>query len=122
MKILTINHAQITIPRGAEDAARQFYCDLLGLSEIAKPPSLAGRGGLWLMAGDFPVHIGAEDGVERSQTKAHLAYEVEGLEGWRQVLLSAEIALETQPPLPGFNRFLFRDPFGNRVEFLEKII
>lgn len=119
MQIIGMNHAQITIPVGTEDTARKFYCDLLGLNEIAKPQSLAGRGGFWLLAGDFPVHVGVEDGVERSKTKVHLAYAVVGLEAWRQVLVSAEIVLETQPPLPGYNRFLFRDPFGNRVEFLE---
>jgi catechol 2,3-dioxygenase-like lactoylglutathione lyase family enzyme len=35
--IHAIHHVQITIPRGAEDEARTFYCDLLGLPEIEKP-------------------------------------------------------------------------------------
>ena len=32
-----LHHAQITVPKGAEAAARAFYCGVLGLREIAKP-------------------------------------------------------------------------------------
>lgn len=120
MLIKGVAHAQITIPKGAEKDARAFYCDLLGLQEIAKPETLAGRGGLWLQVGDLQVHVGAEDGVDRWATKAHLAYDVVGLDEWRQLLQGQGVAIEEQPPIPNFCRFLFRDPFGNRVEFLEQ--
>ncbi len=120
MNILAVNHVQVSIPIGMEDDARRFYCGLLGLREVAKPASLAGRGGLWLMAGSLQVHLGAEDGVDRMATRAHVAYEVDDLEAWRERLISAEITLETQPPIPGYSRFLFRDPFGNRIEFLQR--
>ena len=121
MTILGLNHAQITIPQGRENEARSFYCDVLGLNEIAKPESLAGRGGLWLAVGALQVHIGAEDGVDRSQTKAHLAYEVVGLAAWQERLAQVGLLFEDVPPIPGYARILFRDPFGNRVEFLERI-
>jgi len=32
--ILGLHHAQITVPPGAEAAAREFYCHFLGLAEI----------------------------------------------------------------------------------------
>lgn len=50
--ILGIHHAQITIPKGKEREARDFYCGVLGLKEIPKPESLQGRGGFWLRVGD----------------------------------------------------------------------
>lgn len=121
MIIIGLAHAQITIPKGAEGEARAFYCDLLGLREIAKPDSLAGRGGFWLAVGELQVHVGAEDGVDRWATKAHLAYLVSELDVWRHKLKAQGVAIEEQPPIPGYQRFLFRDPFGNRVEFLEVI-
>ena len=77
LNIRRINHIQITVPKGAEAEARAFYCGVLGLREIAKPASLAGRGGLWLEIGDQQVHIGTEDGFDRLTTKAHIAYEVD---------------------------------------------
>lgn len=119
--IQRINHVQITIPKGAEAEARLFYCDLLGLREIAKPEALAGRGGLWLEIGDQQIHIGAEDGFDRLTTKAHIAYEVTNIGAWRQRLESQGAVIGDSVPIPGFDRFETRDPFGNRIEFIQPI-
>ena len=119
MRIARIHHAQITVPPGAEDEARKFYCGVLGLPEAPKPAELAGRGGFWLAVGDQQVHVGTEAGVDRAVTKAHLAYQVENLALWRQTLEVQRIEVLESVTIPGFDRFEFRDPFGNRVEFIE---
>jgi catechol 2,3-dioxygenase-like lactoylglutathione lyase family enzyme len=116
-----IHHIQLTVPRGAEGEARRFYCGVLGLPEVQKPASLTGRGGLWLQVGDRQVHVGVEDGVNRHATKAHVAYEVCDLEEWKHKLAALGIAVIEGIPLPGHDRFEFRDPFGNRVEFIERL-
>jgi catechol 2,3-dioxygenase-like lactoylglutathione lyase family enzyme len=118
--ILKVQHAQITIPNGAENQAREFYCELLGLNEIPKPEALRSRGGFWMELGDFQIHVGTEDDLDRSKTKAHLAYEVEDLNGWREKLEANDVKIIEGIQIPQFRRFEFRDPFGNRVEFLEK--
>jgi catechol 2,3-dioxygenase-like lactoylglutathione lyase family enzyme len=118
--ILGIDHVQITIPLGAETAARDFYCGLLGLPEIEKPERLQPRGGFWLQVGDRQVHVGVEEGVNRHSTKAHIAYVVSNLERWRETLTAHGIAILDGVPIPGYDRFEFRDPFGNRVEFMQK--
>ena len=117
--ILRIHHVQITVPEGAEDAARAFYCEVLGLPEVPKPESLAGRGGFWVAAREQQVHVGTEIGVDRLATKAHLAYVVDDLAVWRQMLESRKIKILESIPLPGYSRFEFRDPFGNRIELIE---
>ena len=114
-----IHHAQITIPKGAEDAARDFYCGVLQLREIAKPEPLIGRGGFWLEVGDRQVHVGTEDFDARQSTKAHVAYMVDDLDDWRQKLSAAGVKIVDAISIPGYRRFEFRDPFGNRVEFLQ---
>lgn len=119
--ILSIHHAQITIPAGAEDAAREFYCKTLGLEEMEKPDSLAGRGGFWLVVGDRQVHVGVEDNVERERSKAHVAYLVDDLDAMRSKLAREKIDIIEGIAIPGYSRFEFRDPFGNRVEFLQAI-
>jgi catechol 2,3-dioxygenase-like lactoylglutathione lyase family enzyme len=119
--ISRIHHAQITVPRGAEQQAREFYCGVLGLSEMEKPSALQGRGGFWLRVGDAQVHVGTEDGVDRAATKAHVAYEVADLRAWRQRLEQQGIAILDGIPIPGYERFEIRDPFGNRVEFLQRL-
>lgn len=119
--ILGIHHAQITIPKGAEGSAREFYCGVLGLKEIPKPAELAGRGGFWLEVGDRQLHVGTEDGVEHRTSKAHVAYLVEDLERWRASLADRKIEVSDGIQIPGSRRFEFRDPFGNRIEFLQKL-
>ena len=115
-----IHHVQLTVPNGAEEEARRFYCRVLGLPEIQKLASLTGRGGLWLQVGDGQVHIGVEDGVNRYATKAHIAYAVSDLEAWKRKVAAPGIEVIGSVPLPGHDRFEFRDPFGNRVEFIQR--
>jgi len=119
--IVGIHHVQITVPKGGEPVAREFYCSLLGLKEIEKPDSLKTRGGFWLAVGDRQVHVGTEDGVDRHATKAHVAYAVSNLEAWRDKLSKRGIATEDGVPIAGYVRFEFRDPFGNRVEMIQSI-
>ena len=121
MTIQNLHHAQVSIPKGSDDTAREFYCEFLGLTEIAKPESLKGRGGFWIQLGDLQVHFGVEDGIDRSATRAHLAYQVSNLSEWKSRLMQRGIEALDGIPIPGFDRFEFRDPFGNRIEFIEKL-
>jgi catechol 2,3-dioxygenase-like lactoylglutathione lyase family enzyme len=120
-RVASIHHAQIMIPPGGEAAARQFYGGLLGLAELDKPAPLRARGGLWLQAGDRQLHIGVEEpGVARTSTRAHVAYEVTKLDAWHTKLEAAGIAIVDGERVPGLRRFELRDPFGNRVELVER--
>ena len=118
--IIGLHHAQITVPPEQEQAAREFYCTVLGLPEVPKPESLRSRGGFWLQVGDLTVHVGIENDVDRSRTKAHLAYEVTDLSSWRQTIKHCGLDILNGIPIPGLDRFEFRDPFGNRVELIQK--
>ncbi len=118
--IIGLDHVQISIPKGAEDEGRRFYCGLLGLTEIEKPAALKGRGGFWLQVDDRQVHVGTEDGVDRYTTKAHVAYEVDDLEALRTRLEGAGYAVNEAVAVPERDRFEIRDPFGNRVEFTQQ--
>lgn len=121
MSLQRVHHVQITIPKNAEDAARTFYCGVLGLPEIEKPDSLKGRGGFWVRLGDLQLHIGTEDGVDRTLTKAHIAYQVEDVSAWRETLLAHHVQMADSVPIHGYDRFEFRDPFGNRVEMIQPV-
>jgi catechol 2,3-dioxygenase-like lactoylglutathione lyase family enzyme len=116
-----IHHVQVTIPRGAEEQARQFYCQLLGLQEIEKPAVIGERGGFWLQVGNRQIHVGTEDGVERLATKAHTAYQVTDLAALRKRLEENGVAIREDVPLPGLARFQIRDPFGNKIEFIQPL-
>jgi len=116
--LVRIHHVQITVPSERIDEARAFYLDLLGLQEIPKPEALKKRGGFWTALAGQEIHISIEDGVDRTLTKAHIAYQVDNLAAWRETIESHGLQTFGNEPIPGYDRFEFRDPFGNRVEFI----
>lgn len=119
MQILDVDHVQITVAPDQVGAAQDFYLGVLGFSEIEKPGVLQSRGGFWMLAGYTPVHVGIEEELERTQTKAHVAYAVDDISQWRQHLMLQGIEPVESVAIPGYDRFEFRDPFGNRVEFIQ---
>lgn len=117
--IKRLDHVQLCVPKGQEEKARNFYCGILGLVEIEKPASLVPNGGFWLQAGDVQIHIGTEP-MGTEQSKRHPAFEVVNVGEARAHLLKHGVKLKEEIPFPGVERFSFFDPFGNRVELLEK--
>jgi catechol 2,3-dioxygenase-like lactoylglutathione lyase family enzyme len=122
MKILSIDHVQLAMPTGEEEKARAFFVNLLGFREIPKqPPELAKRGGAWFHAGAVQLHLGAETDF-RPARKAHPAFIVEDLDGLIAKVQFAGFEIDTtQPPLDGYKRAHIFDPFGNRIELMEKV-
>lgn len=116
--IKRLDHVQICIPFGEEQRAREFYTQVLGLEEIEKPDALKPNGGLWFKVADVQLHIGVEE--MQGKSKRHPAFEVEGLEQIREHLLENQVKIKEETEVPGLNRFSFFDPFGNRIEFMEK--
>ncbi len=117
-----LHHAQITVPASMEAAAVEFYREAMGLAEVERPADLRDRGGTWFDLGDgTQLHVHAEDGVNRRTTKAHLAYAVDDAERWRQRMLDHDVTPVEGHALPGYDRFEARDPFGNRIEFIQKL-
>ncbi len=114
-----LDHVQISIPTGAEEQARAFYGDVVGLREIEKPESLKSRGGLWFAIGDIELHLGVEAVV--NPTKRHPAFEVEDVRSARELFQNAGVKIQEEPVIPGRERFTIWDPFGNRIEFLQFI-
>jgi RimJ/RimL family protein N-acetyltransferase/catechol 2,3-dioxygenase-like lactoylglutathione lyase family enzyme len=116
-----IHHVQVCVSSAGLDAARAFYLETLGLREIDKPGSLKDRGGFWAEVDGQQLHVSVEDGVDRTRTRAHIAWQVTGLAAWRAKLEAAGCATLDSIPIPGYGRFESRDPFGNRIEFIEAV-
>jgi catechol 2,3-dioxygenase-like lactoylglutathione lyase family enzyme len=114
-----LDHVQICIPKGKENEARHFYTGIIGLTEIPKPEALIPNGGLWYEVADIQFHIGTENEINKS--KRHPAFEISNLEHARQHLIQHGVILKEEIQIPGQKRFSFIDPFGNRIELLQKI-
>jgi extradiol dioxygenase family protein len=119
IKFKRLDHIQICIPKGQEDKARQFYTEVIGLTEIPKPKQLVANGGLWYQIADIQFHIGTEDDINKS--KRHPAFEVTDLDEARQYLIQQGVTLKEEIEIPEQKRFSFIDPFNNRMELLQKI-
>ena len=118
MDLHCIHHVLVAIPLGSDEHARAFFGGLLGLVEVAKPPHLAGRGGVWYRCGPVDLHLGV-DAEFRPAQKAHIAFFVPDLAGLRRRLRDAGVHTWEDEPLPRHKRFYAHDPFGNRLEFVE---
>jgi catechol 2,3-dioxygenase-like lactoylglutathione lyase family enzyme len=113
-----LDHIQICIPKGKENDARKFYSDIIGLAEIPKPQALVANGGLWYQIADIQLHIGVENEINKS--KRHPAFEITNLDEARQYLEKNGVPVKEETRIPGQSRFSFIDPFGNRIELLQK--
>jgi len=109
-----LDHVQVAIPPGGEDAARRFYAGLLGLRELEKPEPLRASGGVWFEPG---VHLGVESSF-RPARKAHPGLRMNDLEGVAARLEAAGAEVEWDERWTGVRRFYTHDPFGNRLELL----
>jgi catechol 2,3-dioxygenase-like lactoylglutathione lyase family enzyme len=119
LHIVAIEHVQLAMPPGMEQAARDFYQGLLGIPEIQKPAHLAVRGGAWFEQGALKIHLGVERDF-RPARKAHPALLVQDLEGLIAHLRAHHIDVDDDEPLEGYLRVYVADPFGNRIELMER--
>lgn len=114
---LAIDHVQLAAPAGGEEDARSFFVDVLGMQEIAKPPLLAPRGGVWFASGEVQIHIGIEQDFHPAR-KAHPALRCHNYDGLLGRLRAAGIEVSEVDDIPGVRRAHIHDPFGNRMELV----
>ena len=118
MTLKGLDHIQLAIPPDGEDTAREFYGELLGLEEVAKPGPLIPRGGCWFAGPGIALHLGVQTDFVPAR-KAHPAFLVADLAAFRKVLEAKGISITNDEALPHIPRFYAADPFGNRIEFIE---
>ncbi|WML52799.1 glyoxalase [Neobacillus sp. PS3-12] len=116
--IKKIDHVQLAAPKGCEPKARDYFGEILGFQEIEKPEELKKRGGVWFEFAGFQIHIGVEENFTPAK-KAHPAFEVQNLDGLKIKLIEKKVSYTEDNNLPGAKRIHTKDPFGNRLEFLE---
>ena len=118
--ILSINHIQLVAEKDLVIQLRDFYCNVVGLTEGFRPA--VERFGFWLYIGKKDVlHlITPKEGDERSSRKSsfdHIAFKTDNYEGVLQKLKSLHIPFE-EKSIPGMSahQIFLRDPAANRVE------
>ncbi len=115
--VLGLDHVQLAVPPGSEEACRAFFVGVLGMPEVAKPPVLAARGGIWVEAGAQQLHLGVEKEFQPAK-KAHPAFAVGDIDAVAARVAAAGHRVTWDGTIAGTRRFFTDDPFGNRLEFV----
>lgn len=116
--LVGLHHVQLAAPPDSEERLRWFYGTVLGLTEVAKPPVLAQRGGAWFRSGALELHLGVEADF-RPARKAHPGLLTDDLDGLVQRLAAHGLDVTWDDDLPGYRRCYVDDPHGNRLELLQ---
>ncbi|MAT97182.1 MAG: glyoxalase [Anaerolineaceae bacterium] len=119
MKITRLDHVQLAMPPGGEAKAREFYGRILNLRKIEKPAQLQAKGGCWFVGDGLELHLGVQaDFVPAS--KAHPGLRVADLDAARDHLQAAGVTIIDDDSGVAVRRFYVKDPFGNRLEFMQE--
>ena len=117
--MMKFDHILLAMPAGLENRAREFFMEILGMEEEAKPAPLNTRGGCWFKKDEVKIHLGIEEDF-RPQKKAHPALAVSSLDELAAKLVENSYPVRWDDALPDCKRFFTEDPFGNRIEFIEE--
>ena len=120
MSVIGIDHVQLAMPAGQEEQARTFYRDVLGLPEAPKPADMITRGGCWFESSLVKIHLGVDKDF-RAATKAHPGLLVNDLQAIAERCRERGFETFSAPPTEGYERTFVKDPFGNRIELLQKL-
>lgn len=118
--VIGIDHVQLAIPHGGEPHARRFWIEAMGLEEVAKPAHLAVNGGCWFAGRGIQIHCGVEDAFLPAR-RAHPALLVDDLQALVARLERAGIRFRPGKRLDGYLRGDIADPFGNRIELMQRL-
>lgn len=121
MCVVGLNHFNITAPYKLLEKVRDFYVDVLGLTEGERPNF--SRKGFWLYAGEMPiVHLTACDESDvQGETGSlhsfldHVAFSCRGLRGMLEHLQRLNIPYRIVEK-PAQVQVFLRDPAGVGVE------
>lgn len=120
VNVIGLAHVQLAMPAGREDEASAFYEGLLGIPRVPKPAHLAARGGCWFESGELKVHLGVESDF-RPAAKAHPAFIVLDVRALADEIAAAGFDVVDDEPLDGYDRVYVYDPFGNRIELMQRL-
>jgi len=121
IQVTKLSHVNITVPPELEEVTKQFYLDVMRLTEVPKPPELKARGGAWYQLGAVQLHLSREQKPpDNHGSKRHVCYTVRSLSEAEQHFHEAGIeVIPDSLPIPGSPRFYVRDPAGNLLEITE---
>jgi catechol 2,3-dioxygenase-like lactoylglutathione lyase family enzyme len=121
--ILAYDHVQVAIPTGRLDDALAFYVDVLGFTRVPKPAEMT-QTGAWLVSGAVNLHLGESSevgGVFVAAHHAHPAMRVDNFVHLTDLAKQKGLKVRVDTGPSGYMRGSIWDPFGNRIELMQKL-
>ncbi len=121
--VIGFDHIHLVAPPEKQDDARWFYGGVLGLREIPVPESvLADSAPIWFeVGGGQELHITFEAGPSNRAGAVYLALRVRSIRTLIEALKANGFeAWSDGMSGPEGSRCFCRDPFGNRLEFVDQ--
>jgi catechol 2,3-dioxygenase-like lactoylglutathione lyase family enzyme len=113
--VVDVDHCSVIITDA--ERSRQFYRDVLGLKEIAKPRTFDFCV-LWFQLADTQLHLLVKDKADTISPR-HFALRVADVAAARNYFRSRGVPIQETTPIPGADRFFLADPDGNRIEIIQ---
>ena len=118
--VTELHHVNVTVPAEREAAAKEFYGQVLGLTQVPKPAA-ARPTGAWYQIGATQLHLSVEDEPQGSLSSRHVCLTVDDLAGAESRFRAAGVEVIPDPrPVSGTQRFYVRDPGGNQLEIVQQ--
>lgn len=118
--ITGLDHIQISIPEGRVPDALAFYVDVLGFTRVPKPAELS-QTGAWLTQSGINIHLGEQDDFA-TDGHAHPAFCVSDLNSLLAKIENVRCRIRRDDGPTGYARASAWDPFGNRLEFMQRLL
>ena len=110
-----IHHVSIVV--SDVDRSRNFYTNVLGLREIARPVTFDFFV-VWYDLGGQHIHLIPRDQAEATSPR-HFAIHVSDSREARARFQELGVAIRETTPIPGCDRFFVHDPDGNLIELMQ---
>ena len=118
--ITGLNHVNVTVPASLQAAAKQFYGEVLGLTQIPKPIGPRQNIGAWYELGGAQLHLSIEEGAQNELSDRHVCYQVSDIGKAKSEFENADVVvIPDDDPIRGQTRFFVRDPGGNMIEITQ---
>ena len=115
--VISLHHVNVTVSPQLEAATKHFYGEVLGLTQVPKPPT-SRQSGAWYQIGPNQLHLSVENGEQGPLRSGHVCFALSDLAEAEQKFRDAGVEIIPEPS-PNSPRFFVRDPGGNLLEIAQ---
>lgn len=120
-QVLRLQHTSIPMPIDGHAAARAFFGEMLGMTEVVPPATLDRSRLVWFQAGqdEHEVHLFVDEAMDAKSAAQHLCLQVDDVQAFRERAAAHGVKVEETIAIHNRPRFFVHDPFSNMIEIVQ---